>query len=214
MSRPSISKAARKPRKPVHFPRSTPHQVRIIGGTWKRTPLAVLDANGLRPTPDRVRETVFNWLGYFFSARWDNVACLDLFAGTGAFGFEAASRGAAAVTLVESSIPAVKQMETIRQKLKAEMITLLQGDALASAQRLVQRGGKFNVIFLDPPYHQDWLPKMLPVIVPLLADEGLVYLEAEEALDPEQLPPWLSGWQLVRADRAGAVHFHLLNRLP
>ncbi|MGI4849159.1 MAG: 16S rRNA (guanine(966)-N(2))-methyltransferase RsmD [Janthinobacterium lividum] len=213
MSRPKASEAGRKPKKPVHFPPSAPHQVRIIGGMWKRTPLAVLAANGLRPTPDRVRETVFNWLGYFFNARWDNISCLDLFAGTGAFGFEAASRGAASVTLVESSPPAVRQMEAVKDKLKAQQLTIVAGDAMSAAQRLAQRGGGgFNVIFLDPPYHHDWLPKMLPACVALLAAQGMVYVEAESALDGSAPPDWLEGWEVVRADKAGAVYFHLLKR--
>src|SRR6476469_1170465 len=98
------SSAAKPPRRPAPKPRRThpPQQVRIIGGQWKRTPLPVLDRDGLRPTPDRVRETVFNWLGHLLDGNWATVRCLDLFAGTGALGFEAASRGAQQVTLVES----------------------------------------------------------------------------------------------------------------
>src|SRR5437868_8259418 len=87
-----------------------PQQVRIIGGQWKRTPLPVLDAEGLRPTPDRVRETLFNWLNHLIDGQWANIACLDLFAGTGALGFEAASRGAAKVVLVEASDLAARQL--------------------------------------------------------------------------------------------------------
>src|SRR5437764_6179211 len=85
------------------------HQVRIIGGRWKRTPLPVLDAEGLRPTPDRVRETVFNWLNHLLDGEWEKLNCLDLFAGTGVLGFEAASRGAARVTMVESNPIVVKE---------------------------------------------------------------------------------------------------------
>src|SRR3954447_25545124 len=94
-----------------------PHQVRIIGGQWKRTPLAVLDAEGLRPTPDRVRETVFNWLNHLLDGQWTDIACLDLFAGTGALGFEAASRGAARVLMVEANSAAVRQLEATKAKL-------------------------------------------------------------------------------------------------
>ena len=94
------------------------HTVRIIGGQWKRTPLPVLDAEGLRPTPDRVRETVFNWITHLIDGAWEQVACLDLFAGSGALGFEAASRGARRVVMVENSGPAVRQLEANRDKLK------------------------------------------------------------------------------------------------
>jgi 16S rRNA (guanine(966)-N(2))-methyltransferase RsmD len=91
-----------------------PQQVRIIGGAWKRTPLPVLDALGLRPTPDRVRETVFNWINHQLAGDWDSVDCLDLFAGSGALGFEAASRGARSVTMIDNHAPATRQLELIK----------------------------------------------------------------------------------------------------
>src|SRR4051812_4550684 len=106
------------PKVPVHRA-PPPQQVRIIGGAWKRTPLPVLDALGLRPTPDRVRETVFNWINHLRDANWAEARVLDLFAGSGALGFEAASRGAAAVTMVDMHSPAVRQLEAIKDKLKA-----------------------------------------------------------------------------------------------
>ena len=200
------------------------HQVRIIGGRWKRTPLPVLAAEGLRPTPDRVRETVFNWIGHLFDGQWDRVACLDLFAGTGALGFEAASRGAASVLLVEAHTPAVRQLEVTRDKLTASNVTIVRGDAMTTTQSLISRSGdgQFNLIFLDPPYHQDWLAKMLPLCRRLLADGGLIYVEAEASLrddcdagpgkdqDGPAAPAWLAGWTVVRADRAGLVYYHLL----
>src|SRR5437868_2301188 len=116
-----------------------PHQVRIIGGQWKRTPLAVLDAEGLRPTPDRVRETVFNWINHLLEGTWQHVRCLDLFAGTGALGFEAASRGASQVTMVESNPQAVKQLQAIKAKLKAEQVDILRGDARAVSESLTRQ---------------------------------------------------------------------------
>jgi 16S rRNA (guanine966-N2)-methyltransferase len=191
-----------------------PHQVRIIGGQWKRTPLPVPDADGLRPTPDRVRETVFNWLGHLLDGSWERVACLDLFAGSGALGFEAASRGAARVVMVETSIPALRQLETTKAKLHAERVDILRGDALSIAQRLAAgtNDARFDVIFLDPPYHQDWLARLLPACERLLADDGLVYAESEAALTPETAPDWLAGWDVVRADKAGMVFYHLLQR--
>jgi 16S rRNA (guanine(966)-N(2))-methyltransferase RsmD len=186
--------------------------VRIIGGLWKRTPLAVLDADGLRPTPDRVRETVFNWLNHLFDGGWTGVRCLDLFAGTGALGFEAASRGAARVTMVEDNAAAVRQLEATRTKLRADQVDIRRGDALAVAQMLARSGERFHLIFLDPPYHRDWLVKILPLCRQLLAEGGLVYAESEMALDAEPQPEWLSEWSVVRGDRAGMVFYHLLQR--
>ena len=192
------------------------HQVRIIGGRWKRTPLPVLAADGLRPTPDRVRETVFNWLTHLFDGHWEGVACLDLFAGTGALGFESASRGAARVVLVEEHAAAVRQLEATRDKLDATQVTILRGDAATLARSLISRSGEhqFGLIFLDPPYHQDWMTRMLPLCQQLLAPGGIVYVEAEMALDSDfqgaARPEWLEGWTVVRADRAGTVFYHLL----
>lgn len=200
---------------PAHGKRP-PHQVRIIGGQWKRTPLAVIDAEGLRPTPDRVRETVFNWLNHLLDGAWTQVRCLDLFAGTGALGFEAASRGAARVVMVEDNPAAVRQLEATSGKLKAENVDIRRGDALAAASALASgtasEAARFQVIFLDPPYHRDWLVKILPICERLLADGGLVYAEAEVALDGESRPDWMDGWKVVRSDKAGMVFYHLLQR--
>ena len=213
MQKKSVKPAVKRARA-VHA-----HQVRIIGGQWKRTPLAVLDAEGLRPTPDRVRETVFNWLTHLFDGAWERVACLDLFAGTGALGFEAASRGAARVVMVELNATAVRQLQATQEKLQATQVNILRGDAGAAAKNLLSRMGnprnaedRFQLIFLDPPYHQDWLAKMLPSCAQLLSDGGLVYVEAEHALDNESLPEWMSEWQVIRADKAGMVFYHLLQR--
>lgn len=191
-------------------------QVRIIGGQWKRTPLPVLDAEGLRPTPDRVRETAFNWLHHQLDGAWENVHCLDLFAGTGALGFEAASRGAVKVIMVEDNSAAVRQLDANKEKLKAEQVQILRGDALTTASRLADRAAddasRFQIIFLDPPYHHDWLVKILPLCQRLLANGGLVYAEAEMPLDGEAPPDWLEGWNVIRADKAGMVFYHLLQR--
>jgi 16S rRNA (guanine(966)-N(2))-methyltransferase RsmD len=213
------------PKKPVSKPAvkrsprpSMTHQVRIIGGQWKRTPLPVLDAEGLRPTPDRVRESVFNWINHLIDGTWARMACLDLFAGTGVLGFEAASRGAKQVLMVEMHTPAVRQLEAIKEKLRAGQVGIVRGEAFATAQSLQARGmrGQFNLIFLDPPYNQNWLAKMLPVCSPLLADDGLVYVESEFSLASGTPPDWLAGWEVVRADHAGMVFYHLLQpqKLP
>jgi 16S rRNA (guanine966-N2)-methyltransferase len=195
------------------------HQVRIIGGQWKRTPLAVLDAEGLRPTPDRVRETVFNWLNHLLDGAWNRVHCLDLFAGSGALGFEAASRGAARVVMVEANAAAVRQLQATQDKLQAAQVAIMRGDAGAVAQGLVAKAGdaraaegRFQLIFLDPPYHQGWLVKILPLCEKLLAEGGLLYVETEHALDHDTLPEWMIGWQAIRADKAGMVFYHLLQR--
>ena len=202
----------KKHAKAIKAPRMAPRQVRIIGGVWKRTPLPVVEAEGLRPTPDRVRETLFNWINHLIDGNWERVSCLDLFAGTGALGFEAASRGAKRVVMVESFTPAVRQIELTQEKLRAGQVSALRGDAAASASALARGAERFNVIFLDPPYEQDWLPKMLPLCAQLLADGGLVYAEAEFALDGKTAPDWLVDWEVVRSDRAGMVYFHLLQR--
>ena len=209
-SSPPKSVPPGKPRKPVN---RGPHQVRIIGGQWKRTPLPVLDAEGLRPTPDRVRETVFNWITHLIDGDWAQVACLDLFAGSGALGFEAASRGARRVVMVENSSPAVRQLEVNRDKLKADAIAILRGDALPAARNAAQREpGGYSLLFIDPPYHQGWLEKVLPACMTLLTPSGLVYAEAEFPLDGDDAPAWMQDWEVVRADKAGMVFYHLLQR--
>jgi 16S rRNA (guanine(966)-N(2))-methyltransferase RsmD len=217
-----------KPAKvPVHRA-PPPKQVRIIGGDWKRTPLPVLDALGLRPTPDRVRETVFNWINHLRGANWADAQCLDLFAGSGALGFEAASRGASSVVMVDSFTPVIRQLDIIKAKLGAQQVQLVRGDAVAVAQGLAARGQRFDVIFLDPPYQQDFLARVLPLCPALLKEGGLVYAEsgmplpfAETAseddaaadtagLEPETTPEWLQPWKILRADKAGTVCYHLL----
>jgi len=176
--------------------------------------LPVVDALGLRPTPDRVRETVFNWINHQLGGDWDQARVLDLYAGSGALGFEAASRGAASVTMVDTHSPAVRQLEANRDKFKATNITILRADALTLARDLATRGQRFDVIFLDPPYQQDLLAKTLPLCAALLAEDGMVYAEAETLLNTEgdDVPEWLSGWEAVRADKAGMVYYHLLKR--
>ncbi len=186
-----------------------PRQVRIIGGLWKRTPLPVVEASGLRPTPDRVRETVFNWLDHLQKREWANRRCLDLFAGTGALGFEAASRGAAKVVMVESHSAACKALHATREKLGADQVDIFQGDAVS---RIAFLDGGYDLVFLDPPYDHDLLPSVLPTCLRLLAPGGLLYTESDQPFVSDPLPEWLAGWQVVRSDRAGAVHFALLSK--
>jgi 16S rRNA (guanine(966)-N(2))-methyltransferase RsmD len=194
--------------------KGAPRQVRIIGGQWKRTPLPVLDAEGLRPTPDRVRETVFNWLEHLLDHAWDKVRCLDLFAGSGALGFEAASRGAAQVVMVEALPAAAQQLQATCDKLHAGQVEVRRADALATAEMLSRSGREFELIFLDPPYHQDILRRMLPLCGRLLAPGGLLYVEAETALTEASQEAWLQDWRIVRMDRAGMVFYHLFMHQP
>ena len=209
---------SKKPAKPAKVPvhrAPPPQQVRIIGGAWKRTPLPVIDALGLRPTPDRVRETVFNWINHLWDGNWNSADCLDLFAGSGALGFEAASRGARSVLMVDTHTPVMRQLDRIKTKLKADNVLLSRGDALATAQNLALRGQRFQLVFLDPPYNQDFLAKSLPLCTQLLAGDGLVYAESSAPLpfEPEDgsaTPDWLAPWEAVRADKAGIVFYHLL----
>jgi 16S rRNA (guanine(966)-N(2))-methyltransferase RsmD len=148
---------------------------------------------------------------------WDRVDCLDLFAGSGALGFEAASRGARSVTMIDTVGPVVRQLELIKDKLKADNVRVLRADAMAVARDCIQRGQRFDVIFLDPPYQQDFLVQALPLCAQLLNEGGLVYAESGERLPfaetdeaSDDVPDWLQPWQLVRADKAGMVHYHLL----
>ncbi|MFC0251561.1 16S rRNA (guanine(966)-N(2))-methyltransferase RsmD [Massilia consociata] len=206
-----MQKKSAKPQ-PHGAPRLAPRQVRIIGGAWKRTLLPVLDANGLRPTPDRVRETVFNWINHQLGGDWDRACFLDLFAGSGALGFEAASRGAAKVIMVDNYAPAAHQLDANREKLKANQVTVLRADALALVRDLAARGQRFDVIFLDPPYQLDLLEQILPLCPAILNEGGMVYAEAGAplVLEGDAVPDWLAGWEAVRADKAGMVYYYLL----
>jgi 16S rRNA (guanine966-N2)-methyltransferase len=185
---------------------AVPRQVRIIAGQWKRTPLPVPDVEGLRPTPDRVRETVFNWLEHLQHRSWRGRHCLDLFAGTGALGFEAASRGAESVLLVESDPRAIQRLEATRDKLEAANVRIQRGDA---AQLLTRQTQKFHLIFLDPPYSEQRLPALLPRCQGLLAPGGLVYAESDQPFIGPEADEWMNAWKVVRLDKAGTVHFGL-----
>jgi len=192
----------------VTLPKSlqrTPRQIRIIGGVWKRTPLAVPDVSGLRPSPDRVRETLFNWLQHL-CRDFAEISALDLFAGTGALGFEAASRGARAVTLVESNPVALDGMRATRERLGARQVEIIAGDALAVASRLEPRS--FDLVFVDPPFDAGIQDLALGTARRLLTTDGLLYLEAPKPLEDESAHR--HGFIVVRRARAGNVAFHLL----
>ncbi|MDN3922405.1 16S rRNA (guanine(966)-N(2))-methyltransferase RsmD [Roseateles violae] len=177
-------------------------EVRIIGGQWKRSKLPVADRPGLRPTPDRVRETLFNWLGQ----ELDGWRVLDAFAGSGALGFEAASRHAAEVALLERDAALAKSLQASAQRLKAQNIRIECADALAWMARSAP--ARFELVLLDPPFAQDLFLAALGAAVPLLVDGGLVYLESPEPVAAAAdlgLLPWKQG-------RAGAVHYQLLRK--
>lgn len=177
------------------------HVVRIVGGDYRRTPIPVIDQPGLRPTPDRVRETLFNWLHYFWSGDFANKRVLDLFAGTGALGFEAASRGVQHIQMVELNPNAVNALRNLRSKLKADQIRIHHGNALQVLQRL--NNTPFDLIMLDPPFGEDWLKRVWDLLPSVLAPNGMVYLESEKALLLSD------NFEVLRQSRAGKVHFYL-----
>ncbi len=201
----------KKPVSPAtHAAANAPHEVRIIGGQWKRTKLPVADRPGLRPTPSRVRETLFNWLGQDLSG-W---RCIDAFAGTGALGLEAASRGAVEVVLVEQDGALLANLSRITTQLKASGVRVERGDGVAA---LRQRAGQaWDVVFLDPPFgdgqNETLYTGALAAARQAVREEGLIYLEAPRSWGEDELAQL--GLQLHRQGKAGAVAFHLLRPLP
>ena len=181
----------------------TPNEVRLIGGQLRRSKLPVADKPGLRPTPDRVRETLFNWLGADLSG-W---RCLDAFAGSGALGFEAASRGAAEVLLLERDAGLVQSLRASQQRLKVDSLRVEVTDTLVWMARCAP--ARFELVLLDPPFDADLLPRALALAAPLVVEGGLVYAESPTALNDPELP---AGLAVFKHGRAGSVHYHLLRR--
>ena len=179
--------------------------IRIIGGQWKRTRLQVAQRPGLRPTPDRVRETLFNWLGQDL-AGW---RCFDVFAGTGALGLEAASRGAAAVQLVENDAALVAQLGVLCQRLQATTVQLRRGDGVALLRQCAP--ASLDLVLIDPPFGSDLFTPALQAAARAVGPQGFIYLEAASVWPDEALAPL--GLVLQRHLRAGAVHAHLLRRV-
>lgn len=159
----------------------------------------------MRPTPDRVRETLFNWIEHLVPGL-DTVRAVDLFAGTGALGFELASRGAQRVTLVESNRQLVEHLMHAKRKLAADQVDVVPGDALAVAARWPD--ASFDIIFVDPPFDSALLAPAVAVAARLVAADGLVYVESGAPLDESMLEN--RGLKVVRQARAASVHFHLL----
>ncbi len=175
------------------------NRVRIIGGEWRSRLVSFPSRADLRPTPDRVRETLFNWLGQDLTGQ----TCLDLFAGSGALGFEAASRGAKRVVMVESDAATFGVLEASRARLNAAAVELKRADALE-----FMRGdrNRYDIIFLDPPFRAGYWPRLLPLLPPHMTRDAVVYCESSGR--PE-LP---SGWEVWKQGRAGQVTFQLLKR--
>jgi len=180
-------------------------RVRIIGGQYRRTPIRVVSARGLRPTPDRVRVTVFNWLEHLLGSLAGTHA-LDLFAGTGALGFEMASRGARSVMLVESDARAAEALRALQRRLGAPAIAIVQGDWAAALARVAP--ASLDVAFLDPPYDAGLLDRALEAVRRLMRPGGVIYAEGPGALEAARLAA--AGLEIVRAGQAGVVYFHLL----
>ena len=180
------------------------HEIRIIGGQWRRSLLPVPDLPGLRPTPDRVRETLFNWLGQELTG-W---SVLDAFAGTGVLGFEAASRGATTVQMLERETKLVAGLVASKTRLGAAAVTITQADAMAWMKRAP---AQFDLVFLDPPFDANVFEAALAASLHCVVPQGWIYLEASAPFDAASLSE--RGLELYRHARAGAVHAHLIRKL-
>ena len=188
-----------KPRTSRRAAAARANRVRIIGGTWRSRIVTFPDAEGLRPTPDRVRETLFNWLGQDLAGK----RCLDLFAGAGALGFEALSRGAAEVVMVERSRAVAAALRANAERLGARGLRVVESDALHFLAD--PTAGRFDIVFVDPPFRSGLAERVLERLPAVLAEGGVVYVEGDAPL--AQRPPW----RVRRHARAGAVHYHLVD---
>ena len=178
------------------------NRVRIVGGEWRSRIIRFPAAAALRPTPDRVRETLFNWLGQ----RLDGLRCIDVFAGSGALGFEALSRGAASVVMVESDRDTAEQLRRNARELGAQGARVVLGDAM---RYLARSDDTFDVAFVDPPYASGLAPAAMQALHARLAPAARMYVESDKRLDAPE-----SQWRVLREDRAGAVRYALYERVP
>ncbi len=191
--------------KPKSPPRAARHSVRIIGGVWRGRRIPVLDQADLRPTPDRVRETLFNWL----RSAVGGVRCLDLYAGSGALGLAALSRGAREAVFVERSAPAAANLRIQLERLRsADRAQVHCRDAEAFLREPV---APFDVVFLDPPFGQNVLARIVALLAAeeRIAPGGLIYMESERTAGIPAMPP---GWQPLRSKFAGEVGYHLARK--
>jgi 16S rRNA (guanine966-N2)-methyltransferase len=177
-------------------------RVRVTGGQWRSRLVKVAAAPGLRPTPDSVRETLFNWLGQDLSG----LDCLDLFAGSGILGFEAASRGAAGVTQIEQDQRVFAALRQNAAAFDCDRLELIRADALKFLASTVGMGRKYDLVFLDPPYRHQWLERIAPHLEALAKPGMRIYAEAEHAVEA------LGAWRTVKRGKAGQVFYHLLER--
>jgi len=175
------------------------NRIRIIGGTMRGQVLRFPDAPDLRPTPDRVRETLFNWLGQELTGK----RCLDLYAGTGALSIEAASRGASLCVAVDSSRGLIDALRANAERIGVAALETRVSDARTYVNREIRT---FDVVFLDPPFREDPWAWLLPACAARVAPGGFLYAEAASPVAP---PPGLLPW---RSDKAGQVHYHLFVR--
>ena len=178
------------------------NQLRIIGGEWKRRQLAFATIEGLRPTPDRLRETLFNWL------MWDipNARVLDVCAGSGALAFEALSRGASFATLIE---PQVEQVRFLKQNMQLLQVKHAEVIAKTAQQALKQLSSPYDVIFLDPPYALNLWAELATQLEALIHEKTLIYVEADRELNQLGLP---STWQKVKETKVGVIRAGLYQR--
>jgi 16S rRNA (guanine966-N2)-methyltransferase len=178
-----------------------PGTIRIIGGTWRSRRLNVPVADGLRPTPDRVRETLFNWL----APHLPGARCLDLFSGTGALCLEALSRGAGEVVMVEKAAHVAEALRANLEQLRAENARVVCTDA---TEFLARPHEPFDIVFLDPPFRSDLIARCSVLLAERqwLRPGGLVYVEAPARMQPLPIP---KVWEMVRSKTAGEVGYHL-----
>ncbi len=181
--------------------------VRIVGGRFKRTPLAVDDRDGLRPTPDRVRETVFDWLLHFFGGTLEGLTALDMFAGSGAMGLEAVSRGAAHADMVELDRRSARRIREAAEKLKAEEAAVVNEDVFAFLQRSKTA---YDLVFIDPPFAAGLQEKALRAVAGRLTDNAYVYVESPAEFPEAALSA--AGFESVRRGKAGMVFYLLAQR--
>ena len=179
-------------------------EVRVIAGLWRGRKLPVLNAEGLRPTTDRVKETLFNWLMMDVA----NARCLDCFAGTGSLGIEALSRQAQAVVFLEKFATATQQLKKNLASVKRDKGTVINTDTLAYlAQK--NNDNPFDIIFIDPPFHHQFVPQILPLLQQnnWLAENALIYVETEKNHPPL---PLAENWQIIKEKSAGMVTSRLI----
>jgi len=181
-------------------------QFRVIAGQWRSRKFAVADREGLRPTTDRVRETLFNWLQFDIP----DATVLDLFAGSGSLGFEAASRGARQVILIEKDKHAALQISENMSRLGSDSLSLIEADALQILAQPQRLPSAIDVIFVDPPFHQGLADQALKILqsASFVTEQSLVYLEVEQQATLELAPHW----DILREKKHGAVRFLLLQR--